>query len=308
MEKGSNYLSSVILLCGSLLASGIYMIFFHFYPAASLFFFYITVVFAGLGLIKVFNEAAHRFSSPLNRVVYWIHSIIFETFAVIFTLFIKPFGKGNWAACGPKEGRPILLVHGYMQNASNWAYLKRALCQKGLGPIYTLNLKHPFRSIRDYALMVAEKAETIRQETGRPDLSLIGHSMGGLVSAWYAAQIALPGRVTDVITIGSPIGGTRLAAIAIGPNGREMELGSHFVKALQQGMQQKTKTKFFHIASTTDQVIIPQSSAWRGFHPKQEYLVDDLGHMSLLFSPRIAEKIWEWAMHTHSENGKRAGK
>ena len=209
---------------------------------------------------------------------------------------MKPFGYvgGINKKCGPKEGRPILLIHGYLQNASNWVFLKRKLCQRGFGPIYTLNLAHPFRSISDYAELVSQKAKAIAEETNTYDLILIGHSMGGLVSAWYAAKFAEPGKVSDVITIGSPMGGTKFAAIALGSNGREMRCGSEFVQQLQAEFWKNHPIRFYHIASKADQIILPSSSALTGLHPEREYVLEDIGHMSLLFSSRVADKIQEW--------------
>jgi triacylglycerol esterase/lipase EstA (alpha/beta hydrolase family) len=180
-----------------------------------------------------------------------------------------------------------------MQNASNWIYIKRFLCQKGLGPLYTLNLPL-WSSIRDYGDQVSQKAKEITQETGSNELTLIGHSMGGLVSLWYAMKIASPGTVRQVITIGSPIAGTHLAKLAIGPNGREMERGSEFVQELGKELGKNSQIPLYHIGSKIDQITVPYSSSLTGRHPEREYLVDDLGHMTLLMSSRIARKIEEW--------------
>ncbi len=296
MGKESNYLCSVLLLIGALFASGFYLAAFHLYPSLAWLFLSLTLLFALLGVVKILKSAASFFPYALNRIVCWLHSIAFEVVSIAVIFAMRPFGIFGWGKrrCGSENGRPILLIHGYLQNATNWTFLKRTLCRRGFGPIYALNLSHPFRSIRDYAELVSQKAAEIAQETKRNDLTLIGHSMGGLVSAWYAAKIAEPGKVTDVITIGSPMNGTKLAAIAIGPNGREMEYGSDFVQKLQKECLQNDKIRFYHIASKSDQIVFPYSSALTGLHPEREYLVDDIGHMTLILSFRVAEKIEEW--------------
>ena len=300
MGKESNYLGSVFLLTGSIFSSGFYLASYHYAPTASQIFFISTIALAALGLVKILNHVAHALPRSLNRTVCWLHSITFETMAIGISFLMRPFlflGGFN-KTCGPAKGRPVLLIHGYLQNATNWAILKRRLCQKGFGPVYTLNLTHPFRSIRAYADAVAKKADAIAKENQREDLTLIGHSMGGLVSAWYAAKVAKPGKVSDVITIGSPMGGTRLAAIAIGPNGREMRRGSEFVRHLQEEFRHNKKVRFYHIASKADQIVHPYRSALTGLHPEREYVIDDIGHMSLLYSSRVANKIEEWLSPT----------
>lgn len=222
--------------------------------------------------------------------------MVFEAFAVAASFLLRPFGylTDQAVSIGPSQGRPILLIHGYLHDSSAWTFLKQAWSQSGLGPIYTLNLAHPFLSIRDYGAQVAKKAEKIAQERGRNDLVLIGHSMGGLVASWYASKLAPPTKELQVITIGSPLHGTHVAAIAIGPNGREMRRGSEFIEELQRGIDRCSQIDFYHIASMADQLILPGSSGKRGRDPNQEYILNDIGHLTLLFSPRVAKKIKEW--------------
>src|SRR3990167_5939761 len=161
---------------------------------------------AVFALIKILNRFAGKFPLPFQKIVRWLHSIAFEMIAVAFTFLLRPMGyfsRTKEPHC-KAPGRPILLVHGYLHDRSAWVFLRNELCRKGFGPVYTLNLFHPLRSIRDHAALVAKKAAEIAEQTKRDDLCLIGHSMGGLVSAWYALEIAKQGTVTDVITIGSP--------------------------------------------------------------------------------------------------------
>ena len=284
MRKESNAFSISLLFSGALLFFVLTFLF------SSSLFLALAVVLGGLGAIRWVNHFAK------NPIVSWIHAMAFEFFAVSASFLLRPFGyvKKINQKSGPETGRPILLIHGYIQNASNWIYIKRFLSQKGLGPIYTLNLLPPFRSIRDFGDLVAQKAKEIAEETGSKELTLIGHSMGGLVSLWYAMKIASPGTVRQVITIGSPIAGTHLAKIAIGPNGREMERGSEFVQELGKELGKNSQIPLYHIGSKIDQITVPYSSSITGHHPEREYLVDDLGHMTLLVSSRVARKIEEW--------------
>ena len=249
----------------------------------------------GLGLIQAMNRIASYFPQRVATCIHWVHSLTFELFAFIAVFCLRPlhYLPGYRSATGAREGRPILLIHGYMHNSSAWAYLKGWLSQEGIGPIYCLNLGYPFRPIRDFAEKVRQKAEQIEQETKRSDLILIGHSMGGLIAAWYATQCA-PGKVTDVITIGSPLAGTHMAKIGLGPNAREMECQSEFLKEFQQAIQKNTFTRFYHIGTKTDQIIIPHRSSILEGSLERQFIVEDIGHLSLLFSSRVARRIHSW--------------
>ncbi len=247
---------------------------------------------AFLAFLKLLNRLAPEFPSWIARSIHWAHALTFEILAfgaVALLRFVpySPRAKGT----GP---RPILLVHGYCNHGSVWAYLQRALAKTGIGPVYTINLGHPFRSIREYAEHVACKAGEIRATTGHNELIVIGHSMGGLVSAWYAAKLAPPNTVTDVVTLGSPLGGTHVACIALGPNGKEMRRASIFVSELKTLMHAKPEIRFYHLNTKTDQLVIPHQSGLLGTDLTREFTLDDIGHASLLFSPRVAAKVTEW--------------
>jgi pimeloyl-ACP methyl ester carboxylesterase len=300
MQKESSCLFAMGFLAGALLSCGFYLVASHFFPSIALLFLVFTAIFGVLGCIKFLNRIASKLPISLSRVVCWVHSIVFEAFALGFSFCIRSIGfmSIDSGDRGSKNGCPILLIHGYLYDSSAWTFLRHFLCRKGFGPVYTLNLVHPFWSISEYAELVFQKAAEIATNTGRNDLILIGHSMGGLVSAWYAAKVAPPGKVSDVITIGSPLGGTWAASMAVGPNGRDMRRGSDFVKALQKEMRDNEQIRFYHIASKVDQLILPYSSALTGLHPEREFLVEDIGHMTLLFSPRIAAKIEGWLLES----------
>lgn len=245
--------------------------------------------FAWLGGIQVLNSLAPRLPTPMARTIHWTHAMTFEClayFPVIFLHFVPSREKISG------KGKPILLVHGYLNHSSVWTFQKRKFEKGGFGPIYTITLRHPFRSIRTYAEKVKIKAEAIAAETGRKDLILIGHSMGGLVSSLYATTLAAPGTVTDVITIGSPFVGTPMARIALGQNAREMEPNSPFLQQLLIAMAKNRQIRFHHIATKTDQLVIPGQSAVIKENP--HFIYEDIGHAGLLYSTRVADKISEW--------------
>ncbi|MBU6446274.1 MAG: alpha/beta fold hydrolase, partial [Verrucomicrobia bacterium] len=240
-----------------------------------------------LGGIQFANSIAPKL--PFPRLIHWAHAMTFELLALCGVALLR-FVPTTHAVYGNKQ--PILLVHGYLNHGSVWLLFKRHLQRKGLGPIYTINLGHPFRSIRFYAERVKAKAEDIALETGRKDLILIGHSMGGLVSSLYATCLAPPNTVTDVITIGSPLNGTPMARVGIGPNAREMQPSSALVQEVRAKMAQRPDIRFFHLATKSDQLVIPGTSAVIPEH--RNFIFEDLGHASMLYSRRASDQIAEW--------------
>ncbi len=292
-----HYYVSVFWFACALLCSLGYLLSYHFVPLCSAGCLSAALICAFLGTAKALIWGTEDFSLLWKRPIQWAHALLLEALAIGFGICLRPFAlfsRSDSPSKTLKQGRPILLVHGYLHNASAWFFLQRSLRWAGLGPIYTLNLHRPFASIRDHALSVARQADLIAQKTQRNDLVVIGHSMGGLVGAWYALNIAPEEKKIDVVTIGSPLQGTRMAALAPGLNGQEMRFGSDFVQNLFEEMRSSKKIRFYHIASSADQIVVPWTSALSGCNREREFLVEDLGHMTLLFSPRIAEKIHSW--------------
>lgn len=219
-----------------------------------------------------------------------IRAMVVELFAIIAVIFLQLLGffwKPKYVQKGKK--RPILLVHGYINTSAMWFYLKKKLTP--YGHVYTIDLKDPFASIAEYAKQVKKMALLIEKETGRSDLTLIGYSMGGLVCAYYATKWASEG--TEVMTISSPFEGTHVANIAFGKNGREMRRGSAFLKTLRTEIS-ASKIRLSNIASIADEIIVPYTSALVA--GSRQYILDDLGHGSLVFSPRVACKLIEWIL------------
>lgn len=290
-------ISTYIFLGSSVLFAGVYWFTRSPVYPLSVIAFIASLSLAWLGGIQILNRAANSFPPQIARLIHWIHAMTFECFAILGIAFAHSarFFRSYGQPAGPSQGRPILLVHGYFNDSSVWIYQKAQLQNAGLGPIYTIDLGNPFRSIRDYALQINEKAREIERETGREDLILIGYSMGGLVSSWYATRIAPIGKVTDVITIGSPLSGTPVARIGFGPNAREMQRDSDLVKKIQAEIAGSQQIRFYHIGSKSDQLVIPgESAVLLGEKPERQFIIEDVGHAGLIYSRRVSQKICHW--------------
>ncbi len=110
----------------------------------------------------------------------------------------------------------------------------------------------------------------------------------------YATELAPPGTVTDLIAIGSPIRGTPMAQIALGTCSKEMMCGSPLLKEVQKGIDLYPEIRFFYIAAKWDMIVFPTSTSLYGHDRAKQYTIDDLGHLSLLFSKRVTDKIVQW--------------
>lgn len=114
-------------------------------------------------------------------------------FLEIYYKLVMPFFSLSALFCATRLGKgdqAIVLVHGYHHNSGAWWWFSKELDKAGMGPIYTVNLLPPAASIERLAYQLSQKIEGIKKETGSNKITLIGHSMGGLVSAYYAENLA----------------------------------------------------------------------------------------------------------------------
>jgi len=224
----------------------------------------------------------------------WIQAIITDLFALLLVIGLRCFSFFHTPKEKIERGLPILLVHGYCNTSSVWAYIKWKLTRLKIGSVFILDLEHPFDSIQKHAKTLAQKVEQIEKETGSKKIILIGHSMGGLVSALYATKIAPAHKVTALITIGSPLAGTHLAKFGLGENAREMEIDSLFLQEMQKLIHLNKTVQFYHIASKTDTIVLPYTSSWIGGKLHKKRIFSGIGHVGLLYSPRVCSQLLDW--------------
>ncbi len=224
----------------------------------------------------------------------FIKSLAIETFCYFCRLWLMPFLK---MAFKPQldSQTPILLVHGYRQNQMDWLWFRYQLKNQDVGSIYSINLSPATASIADLAQLIKNKVQDIKEETGQSQIILIGHSMGGLVSSYYAEFLAPPGQVSSIITLGSPFQGTKLAALGTGKNVLEMAPHSTFLKEITNRIQYST-IPYRYVASKIDNLIVPWESALAiNQIPEDDQLIlDDHGHLQLLISPTVLEQVVKW--------------
>ncbi len=202
---------------------------------------------------------------------------LFAIFRAIFTYFKRE--KDD-----PYNGKePILFIHGYLHNSSGWLAFRKRLKKLGVNhPFYTIDLGSPFQSIEAYGEKVRKKIEEIKRDTGSKSVILIGHSMGGVVSAFVENE-----SVSHVITLGSPLEGTKLAFIGVGACIKEMKQNHPLIEKLKEKIVQ-SEGKYTFFGSSGDFIILPRDSA-NPFGKGIKF--SSLGHLFLLYSQKVVGEV-----------------
>lgn len=187
-----------------------------------------------------------------------------------------------------KQGpRPVIVIHGYAMNRANFLPLAFRLARAGLGPIIGFEywtLGRTAAAARQLGWFV----DFVLDRTGARQVDIIGHSMGGVVGRYYVALGGGDGLVAHLVTLGSPHAGTDVSAIGVGHPTRELVMGSKLLTRLAAAPTPK-QTKVTTILSRAD-ALVPE--AQQSAVPGAERIVyDDLGHVALLGSRRVARNV-----------------
>jgi triacylglycerol esterase/lipase EstA (alpha/beta hydrolase family) len=190
---------------------------------------------------------------------------------------------------GTARGRrnPIVLLHGFGMNRTQWMWMARRLRERGHGPIYGANyfsLQGVPRSARRLQRFV-DQVLAAEQVT---EVDIVAHSLGGIVARYFIERLSGSKKVGRLITIGTPHAGTRLGRFApLIPSARDL-LGDSVI-LVDLGLV-RPGTEYTSIWSKADAIIQPPESS--SILPAGvDAVFDDLGHLSLVFSSRVVDVI-----------------
>jgi pimeloyl-ACP methyl ester carboxylesterase len=200
---------------------------------------------------------------------------------------VRPTGFMRLPGAGAKGPRPVIVLHGYAMNRANFLPLAFRLARAGLGPIFGFEywtLGRTAAAARQLGWFV----DQVRDATGADEVDLVGHSMGGVVARYYVTLAGGDPYVKNLITLGSPHAGTDVSAIGIGHPTRELLLGSKLLARLAAAPPPQ-HTRMTIIWSRAD-ALVP-GARQQPIPNAETIMYDDLGHVAMLGSRRIARDI-----------------
>jgi triacylglycerol esterase/lipase EstA (alpha/beta hydrolase family) len=178
---------------------------------------------------------------------------------------------------------PVLLVHGVLCNAGVWVRLARYLRSNGVRGLYSLSYGPPLASIDAFADQVAGKIRAILGATGARRVTIVAHSMGGLVVRAYLQKHGAA-TVTRVVTIGSPHHGSVLAWFFPGTSMAQMRPGNAWLAALNR-QRLDPGMRLVSLWSWHDSMVAPQTSS--ELPGAVDVTLAGIGHNALLGEPEV---------------------
>lgn len=202
-------------------------------------------------------------------------SFTIQPLLLAFYLLGRRMGQGS-------GGVPVVFVHGYSQNRVDFLYLARALQRAPVGRMYGFNYSW-LSSVEDSATRLSAFVERVLAETGAQRVDLVCHSLGGLVAITLANREEGRAQVRRIVTLGSPHGGVAYRGPLIGGAALALRRG--------HGLDPLPALPVLSVYSQSDNVVFPASSSALRGERAENLVLDDLGHLTILFSPRAASAI-----------------
>ena len=97
---------------------------------------------------------------------------------------------------------PLVLVHGFFGDPTNFLLLRRYLAGHGIRTFTSFSYA-PRWDYQRLACRLGEVIETVCLATGATEVDVVGHSLGGLV-ARYLVEMTATSRVRRLVTLGAP--------------------------------------------------------------------------------------------------------
>ncbi len=252
----------------------------------------VVVVLVGAALVYLFGSfylmAAHVTPRPGQSKA---RAMLRELYYVLITQPLIPLyfviGRRLGRDPNPRTGIPVIFIHGYFQDRADFWWLARQFRKAGKGPLYGFNYPW-FDSVDRNVPRLERFVERVCSETGASQVTLIAHSLGGLVALEYAHSAAGAARVAHCITVGTPHAGVVWRGPIPGRVARELRAGGAFHA---ERRERRVVAPTLSVYSTHDNIVHPPSTCELSARGGSDVAVDGLGHLSLLYSPEVARVL-----------------
>lgn len=209
-----------------------------------------------------------------------------EALAYLAHGVLLPFGARQRAPTPERrrDQRTVVFVHGLAANRAGFLPMQAYLRLHG----HRRQLSVNYRSSGSVEGLALRLKREIDATVGGGRIDLVAHSLGGLVARFYIQELGGARRVDRLITLGTPHRGTHAANFIPSTLVRQLLPDSMFIRHLN-GLPAPEGLRMTSIVAGRDLLIQPVEAARCPFG--EAVLLDDVGHVELLFRPEVFLEI-----------------
>ncbi len=183
---------------------------------------------------------------------------------------------------GPGED-VVVLIHGFFASAGVFRPMRARLERDANARVATFTHAPGF-GVRSIARSLAQIVAKVPREAR---VHIVGHSLGGIVARWYVQELGGHGRIAQTISLGSPFGGTPLAARFPWLVGADLMAESHILERLRVGPHASSVPHVSVVAG--EDRLVPVAGA--AFHHGEVVHMAGRGHNTLLFDEEVIRLV-----------------
>ncbi len=183
---------------------------------------------------------------------------------------------------------PILFIHGIYHNAGAWVFLRFFLEQKGC---YCSTFSYHSFAIKLHDIVQRFDAAVgeLEQKHGKKPL-IIAHSLGGIIARLWLLEQGNQDRIAGIVTLATPHGGSKFAALAHGALVRVLTPNSPVMQRLANTEVTPT-VPCVSFCSCADEAVLPAHALL----PPKGWKLVPIGtpsHVGMLFRHSVAKRLW----------------
>ena len=215
-------------------------------------------------------------------------SIAQEALGFTAAAALFPFGIKRPHRRTPRQPdqRTVVLIHGYLSNRSTLFPVAAYLRLRGVKQVLSFN----YSSSGGVEQAALQLREYLRRHVRGGRIDLVCHSLGGLVARVYIQELGGARRVDRCVTLGTPHRGTYNSYWLNSRVGSELRPDSPLLARLQASRAGARDVGFLSLVAGSDNLIVPRVFASH----EREVHVPDVGHVSMVFSPRVLRIIGDY--------------
>ncbi|MCB9626601.1 MAG: alpha/beta fold hydrolase [Sandaracinaceae bacterium] len=184
----------------------------------------------------------------------------------------------------PAAGRNVVvLVHGFLAAPPVFDPLRRRIAED-LG---WASMAFGYASYGSFEATAERFSRAVEQHVpAASTLTLVGHSLGGLLARWYVEELGGAQRVERVVTVSTPHQGTRVARLAPFGLGASILPGSAVIERLAG----RRPGPALHALAGADDGTVSQESAL-GCAADTKAVIEGVGHNAILYAPHAQDAL-----------------
>ena len=255
----------------------------------------LTIIGVYLGGIFLFQSAACAIQATssqrsLGFSITGISRFFREWMATALMLILLPLGLSRGPAPAPStqadgSRAPVVLVPGFLMNRSCMWLLSVYLRRRGWRWVWPINNTRN-TPIPVMARELGLKIQELKRVSGSDQVDVVAHSMGGIITAWYANKLGGTANIRKLISLGTPWKGTRMYIWGPGREAKDLAPESEVINQVQSLQIPVTS-----LWSQVDQLLVPsQTGRCEG---KENLQLEQCGHMEMLLSARVFRLVRE---------------